>query len=244
MLSWLESNWHVIITSTLSALATLGLSYRFFAERLVGHFFDRKLEAFKHESARDLEQFKHQQNQEIEKLRGAVGHLSDRGKHSNEREYAAVSVLWEKAVELYFATNTCVISYIEFPSLNAMPAEELVEFLNTTDFSEPQKKLVAEATDKERSFSHITGRRQINAALHQVYAMNEALHKQGIFVPLDLCASFDAFRTMCSKAIAQRRTEHGESFRTGLAHDIEFLTDGPSVLEALKTAVRNRLLRE
>ena len=125
-----------------------------------------------------------------------------------------------------------------------MPEEELVEFLNTTEFSEQQKRLVLQAQDKERSFSHITGRRYINAALNEVSKINAMLHKQGIFVPAELCAMFLAFRELCIRAIAQRRTEHGESFRTGLRHDVEFLTHGTPYLETLKIAVRKRLLLE
>ena len=125
-----------------------------------------------------------------------------------------------------------------------MPQEEVDEFLDTTEFSEPQKRLVLRAKDKERSFSHITGRRHINAALNQLYGMNGMLHKQGIFVTTDLCMIFESFKEMCVKAIAQRRTEHGDNFRTGLRHDIEFLTHGTKDLEALKATVRKRLLRE
>jgi hypothetical protein len=125
-----------------------------------------------------------------------------------------------------------------------MPEEEVVEFLNTTEFSEQQKRLVSSAEDKERSFSHIVGRRYINAALNQVYGMNDSLLKQGIFVTNDLYVSFESFKDMCIKAIAQRRTEHGESFRTGLHADVEFLTHGKKDLEAMKATVRKRLLRE
>lgn len=241
---WLQDNWYVIATAVITALGTTGITFRLFGERLLGHFFDRRLEAFKHERARDLEQFKHQQNQEIEELRGKVAHFSDRSQRSNEREFLATSALWEKVVDLYYATNMSVISYIEYPPLNTMPEEEVAEFLNTTEFSEPQKRLVLQAKDRERSFSHISGRRHINAAGDRVSEMNAMLHRQGIFVPNDLCMDFYSFRDMCINAIAQRRTEHGENFRTGLGHDIEFLQNGTKDLESMKATVRKRLLRE
>jgi hypothetical protein len=244
VISWLETNWLVFFTSVASALATLGLSYRFFAEKLFGHFFDRRLEAFKHERARELEQLKHEKNQEIEQLRAAIAHISDRGQHSNEREYEALSKMWEKAVDLYYATNTCVIMFVQYPSLNSMPAEEVKEFLNSTEFSEPQKRSVLESSDKERSFSHIAGRRAISGAQGQYFETNSMLHKLGIFIPNELYDLFNAFGNLCSSAIAQRSTEHGSRFRTGLKHDSEFLTKGPGMLEQLKAAVRKRLLRD
>jgi hypothetical protein len=147
VIEWFQAHWPHILSSIVATAATLGLSYRLFAERLFGHFFDRRLEGFKAARAKELETFKHQQtqqiehlrherNQEIEQLKGQIGHLSDRGKHSNEREYTALSELWDKAVDLYFATNTCVISWIEHPQLNTMSDEELGEFLNTTEFTD------------------------------------------------------------------------------------------------------------
>ena len=235
--------WLVHIgVSVISALAAVGFTFRVFGERLVGHYFDRRLEALKQQGAQELEQLKAVQAQTLEQLRTALAHLSDRSKHSNEREYAAASALWELAVDLYYATNNCVISDAEYPPLNKMPTEELTEFLNTTEFSESQKRLVLQATDKERSYSHILGRRYINAALNQVSLLNAALHKQGVFVPGGLAGEFESFKMLCISAIAQRRTEHGESFRTGLKHDLEFLQQGTPRLEDLKASVRKRLL--
>lgn len=244
MISWLQANWLVFPTSVVSALATLGLSYRFFAEKMFGHFFDQRLEAFKYERARELEQLKHEKNQEIEQLRAAIAHISDRGKHSNEHEYEALNEMWRIAVDLYYATNTCVIMFVQYPPLNSMPFEEVKEFLNSTEFSEPQKLNVLESTDKERSFSHITGRRAISDAQNQYFRMNSMLHKLGIFIPNDLYGLFSAFGNLCSSAIAQRFTEHGDRFRTGLKYDSDFLANGQGVLEGLKVAVRERLLRE
>jgi type VI protein secretion system component VasK len=115
-MQWLFYNWHVVATwlasvlsSIIAALAVLGITYNYFGERIVGHFFDKRLEEFKHDRARDLEKFKHQQNQEIEQLKGQLGYLSDRGQRSNEREYTETARIWERAVELYYATNMAII---------------------------------------------------------------------------------------------------------------------------------------
>jgi hypothetical protein len=250
-MQWLQDHWPTIQTllvnaaaSIVSALAAVGISYRVFGEKLVGHFFDRRLEVFKHEQTVELEQIRHDRNQEIENLKAQIGHIADRGKHSNEREYTAISAIWENVVDLYYATNLCVVSFIQFPSLNSMPDDEVSEFLNTTEFSAEQKKAVLAAKDKERSFSHITARRYINAAQVKYYEMNLSLHKLGIFIPRELKLQFDEFGKMCASAIAQRYTEHGNAFRTGLNFESDFLSNGEKRLEALKDAVRNRLMLE
>jgi hypothetical protein len=74
--------------------------------------------------------------------------------------------------------------------------------------------------------------------------MNAMLQKQGIFVPREIYLLFDTFKDLCIKALVQRKTEHGEAFRTGLKHDLEFLQQGAPALEALNVAVRSRLLRD
>jgi hypothetical protein len=48
---------------------------------------------------------KSEQDRQIEKLRGDIGHLQDRGKHSNEREYTALTGIWEKYADLHAATD-------------------------------------------------------------------------------------------------------------------------------------------
>jgi cytochrome c556 len=115
-----------VIDLTASAVATasslgvtgaaLWAAGRFFGEKLFGHWLEGRLQRQKEEHALDLEklkgaqsegleQLKNEQNREIEKLRGDIGHLQDRGKHSNEREYAALAEIWEKFSDFHSATT-------------------------------------------------------------------------------------------------------------------------------------------
>jgi hypothetical protein len=58
-----------------------------------------------------LEELKGEQNRQIETLRADIGHLQDRGKLSNEREYAALTEIWDKFSDLHTATSDCVMSF-------------------------------------------------------------------------------------------------------------------------------------
>jgi hypothetical protein len=70
---------------------------------------------------------KSEQDRQIEKLRADIGHLQDRGKHSNEREYAALSGIWEKFTMFHGAAGNYVRgigqeasaqhAYVEFRAL-------------------------------------------------------------------------------------------------------------------------------
>jgi hypothetical protein len=99
----------------LSAFASVGLTAvglwvagRFLGEKLFGHWLEGRLQRQKQEHAIELEQLKNEQNRQIEMLRGDIGHLQDRGKHSNEREYAALTGILEKYAEFHVATDNYI----------------------------------------------------------------------------------------------------------------------------------------
>jgi hypothetical protein len=53
VIEWFQAHWPNIVSSIVATAATLGLSYRFFAERLFGHFFDKRLESLSENIMRD-----------------------------------------------------------------------------------------------------------------------------------------------------------------------------------------------
>jgi hypothetical protein len=46
-MQWLLDNWHVVVvwlaSTTIAALASFGITFKYFGERLVGHVFDKLL---------------------------------------------------------------------------------------------------------------------------------------------------------------------------------------------------------
>ena len=93
---------------------------RFLGERLFGHWLEGRLQRQKQEDAVELEKLKNEQNREIEKQRADIGHQQDRGKHSNEREYAALTEIWEKFTDLHTLTNICIRGFVQIPDLERM----------------------------------------------------------------------------------------------------------------------------
>ena len=97
-------------------------------------------------------------------LRADIGHLQDRGKHSNEREYAALTEIWEKFSDLHTATNNCVMGFVQFPDLQRMDEERIAKFLDKNDFTEDERAAVRNAADKNDGFSRVVGVRSIAQA--------------------------------------------------------------------------------
>jgi hypothetical protein len=86
--------------------------------------------------------------------------------------------------------------------------------------------------------------RYIAKAVSEYYEFSLTLHKLGIFIPKELKDQFAKDAETCNKAIAQRSTEWEPGPRVVLQYDQEFLGSGEAKLEALKDAVRKRLLHE
>ena len=76
----------------------------------------------------------------------------------------------------------------------------------------------------------------------EYYEFSLMLHKLGIFIPKELKEQFSEDAEACNKAIAQRSIEFKQGPIVELKHDQEFLGRGEAKLEALKDAVRKRLL--
>ena len=219
------------IVVSVAVMLVVFRAYPFLGEKLLGHFLDQRLQRERHE-----------QNKQIEEIRAEFSHLGDRGKLSNEREYSALSSIWEKFVDLYVATRTCVAPVLQYPDLSNMSDEQVNEFLDTTDFTKGLKDDVRKAGDKNQSFAYIMRWRYIAKAQSEDYELTLLLHKLGIFIPKELKEQLTSGEEMCNKAIAQVYTERSFGYNPILKHAQVFVADGNAMLDALKDAVRARLL--
>ncbi len=60
---------------------------------------------FNYRLGKALEGFKADQNRELERLKEQLSHVGDRGKRSNEMEFSAIKLVWEKFVEAFLASR-------------------------------------------------------------------------------------------------------------------------------------------
>jgi hypothetical protein len=118
---------------------------------------------FNYRLGKTLEGFKAGQNRELERLTEQLTHLGDRGKRSNETEFSAITLVWEKFVEAFLATNRCIAQMIDLPDFRAMTEEEFETFLTATDFHDIQKQQFEEGSRSAkdlRRYHHLAVHRQ------------------------------------------------------------------------------------
>ena len=231
-------------TSLGVTLAGLWVAARFLGEKLFGHWLEGRLQRQKQEHAVELEQLKNEQNRQIELLRADIGHLQDRGKHSNEHEYAALTEIWEKFSDLHTATNNCIMGFVQFPDLERMDEDRIANFLDKNDFTEDERAIVQNAEDKNRGFSRVINVRSIAHARSAYFDFRSRFDKQNVFIPKSLADGLYEAADQCLRAIVQRGAEAQVRRPLDMKDDLDFLENGPETLKKLNDAVRERLHRE
>jgi hypothetical protein len=202
-------------------------------EKYISFHFDRKLA-----DLRDV------QNQKIEALKEQLGHLGDRGKRSNEREYEALSNIWNQFVDAFEATEQCVTQFIEHPDFERLNAEEIDAFLNATDFTDDQKREFRSSSDKNKLYTRTITWKNIAKAHNQIFELRGALKKRGIFVPEDLRHIYEEAIEFCSKAEIHEfvRFRHPDS-RLDNDAPLKFYDGKDKTFKRVMEATSARLLR-
>jgi hypothetical protein len=207
-----------------------------FGEKYLGFHFDRKLA--------DL---KDAQNQKIEKLKEQLAHLGDRGKRSNELEFTAIRAVWEKFVEAWLSTYSCIAMMIQIPDFPRMQNDELLAFLETTDFSGGEKKIFMEATDRTKAYSDIVNWRAIARAGQEIFDARLLLRKQRIFMPHEIRKQFaDALDILSAAQVERRlRVEHRHIPSSDWGDGVQkFIKQADRMFEELADAANARLFRD
>jgi hypothetical protein len=231
-------------TSLGVTLAGVWVAARFLGEKLFGHWLEGRLQRQKQEHAVELEQLKNEQNRQIELLRADIGYLQDRGKHSNEREYAALAEIWEKFWELHTATDNCIRGVLPVLDLQRMDDDRIAKFLDKSDLTEDERAVVQSAADKDRAFSRVFKMRSIAQARSAYFDFRARFDKQNIFIPKSLADDLYEAADQCWRAVVQLDVEARKGRPLDMMDDLDFLKKGPQTLRRLNDAVRERLHRE
>jgi hypothetical protein len=155
-------------------------------EAIIKFQFDKSIENLKSDYARQLETLKAESARDLAKLTEQLNHMSDRGKHSNEREFEAITSIWEKFVDCFDRTEAAIVQYIEIPDLDNFTNEEVESFLSTRDFSKEQIDQIQNSKERARTYSQLVRWKYIAIAHNTIMETRTALRKQ-VFIPEDIC---------------------------------------------------------
>jgi hypothetical protein len=227
----LEDLGSIMLQAALASVGTLAILSTRVGEKYLSHRLERGMEKLKHEHEELIESF-----------RAQLSHLSDRGRHANEREFEALSEIWDLFVEAFLSTNTSIASFMEHPDFSNMSDEDTQAFLDSTEFSKDQRNYVMRAQDRNKAYSRTVTIRDINKAGADNHKARLALRKKGIFIPKALADRLRASMEEMSKAYVSRRIsfdypQHRDEAATN------FLARSENFIAEIGELVRDRLIK-
>jgi len=229
IISWLLQT---VAASGVAILGFIVLRSTAFGERLFSYHLERK-----------VAELKHSQNEAIEALRAELAHTGDRGRRANEKEFEALSAIWDSFVDSFLKTNQAVVSFMSFPDLDMLAPADLAIFLETSELSMPQQQQVLGAAKKVDMYSKIMDLRRINGAGAAIFDTGLLMRRHGIFVQASILHEVKKAMEMLSKAQVERHM-HFQHSRSGIGFDASsyLLSEGDKIFENLQSVVRTRLI--
>jgi hypothetical protein len=155
-------------------------------EALIQFKTNKLLEGFKAQQSQELERRKSEQSRGLEFLREQLNHLGDRGRRSNEMEFAAIEAVWKAFVKAWLSTNTCTGGMMTIPRFSTMSKDELTSFVSSSDLNEREKKMLLDTNDREKEYANIINWRTVSEAGADIYQARLLLREQRIFMPAGL----------------------------------------------------------
>lgn len=208
------------------------------------HYFDRKLADLKHDQDRKLADVKHVYERNVEELRADLSHFTDRGKHSNEREYQALIAAWESFVAAYYATLACVGRFSTHPDLNRMDDGELDEYLESCNIEPAGKRFIKKAADRNAALGRVQDARIQNDAQRLIWEARNVIHKQSVFIPFEIESKFEESLSTLQRVWAENHVNFTSRGSIELRESIVLVENGDQMKSALRDIVRKRVLRE
>lgn len=230
--SWIVAGLGGAFGGALGAAALLPSK---FGDALIKSRFDKEIEAFKAD-----------QGTKLERLREQLNHIGDRGRRSNELEFAAIREVWEKLVAAHLATANCIANFIEYPDLSRLTVEELNGFLSTTGFSKEQCDQIRDARDHNDMYVKIVTWRSIAGAATAIFDVRLLLRKQRIFMTDELRGQFQALIDLFNAAQIERQLQfqHPQIPRNEWGNNVaRFYEAADRDVDALAASVNRRLFR-
>jgi hypothetical protein len=228
------------LLQTATAAGTVALAFFIalpskWGEKHLGFQFDAK-----------LERLKDGQNQEIEKLKEQLAHIGDRGKRSNEMEFAAIRIVWEGFVEAYLSTATCAFASVEYPDFLRMGEEEKEAVISGSNLLDDEKDRMRKAKDPNREFVAIVNWQQIARAGREQHELRLLIRKQRIFMPKRLSDQFmDAVKKLTSVYVHRKISfEHKGGLDPFGGPVLDFISNHEVMFDELCAAANERLFRD
>lgn len=208
----------------------LGL-FRLLGERWLGHTFDKRLDAYRHERDKDME-----------RLRFEIAKLTDRSVNLHHREFDVIPNVWAKLLDAYHHTGSAVSPLQSYPNLDTMTPAQLDDFLAGSPLPAWKKQEIAASSKKLEVFIEAETFRRLNECKALAREALVTLKQGGIFIPKPLFDRLQMLLDIVFDAIEEQGTNAEDQPRPRLRKAQERLfSEGRNLQQSLLDELRTRM---
>lgn len=205
----------------------------------------RQLEGFKAEQGRELERLKAEQSHGLERLKEQLNHLGDRGRRSNEMEFAAIETVWKAFVKAWLSTNTCVGAMIQIPDFGRMSDDEVKKLAASSGFSDRDQEALLRSADRTEDYVKLVSWKSVSEARRDIYQARLTLREQRIFMPAEITRQFsDVIERMSGVQVERQIALEHPGARDMSEVSDTWLIECVPVFEDMAVQANRRLFRE
>lgn len=191
-----------------------------------------------------LEAFKHEQAKELQRLRVEIESLLSGALKLQEREFTVLPEAWAKLNDAYSATTWLTSPLQQYPDVAHMAADELDEFLSTSELLMTQRDRVrtADASDRARVYQDLIFWHRLRKAQGAASHLQEYVRAHGLFLPPPLKEHFSDMLPILWAALSSREIGHEVQDRRMHAEAwTKFDAEGGALYKAIEAAIESRL---
>lgn len=187
-----------------------------------------------------LAAFKHEQQKELERLKGEINTEIDRINKLRQRELEALPEAWRRLAKAYGFISAVVSRMQSTPDLNRMQAEELEEFLASSEFADWQRNAIRNAEDKTGAYREHAEPFKLARAKKSSRKFYVFFRSNGIFIRARLRTRFEALDQMLVSALSERQMNFQHGTRSFVAID-KLASEGEALYRELEADVESYL---
>ncbi len=205
--------------------------FKLFSEKWLTAKFDERLAAYKH-----------QQQKELEELRFKISSLMDRTTKLYQREFDVLPEVWGKFVMAHGHVQSVTSALQQYPDLDRMPPEHLLEFLEKCPLANWEKEKIKNEVKKTDYYTDAINRHKAWEARNTYRDFYVYFRKNGIIIREEIKAKFDSLADLTHGALVEYEIglRHDNDFRLWDARK-KFASESEALLKALERDVQTRL---
>lgn len=173
------------------------LLFQYFGKKWIESKFSERLEQMRHDQALELQRLK----VEIDSLLSGTIKLQD-------REFELLPGVWEKLYFAYREINMLVSPMQSYADVDRMAEDQLIEYLETTEFAEYQKNEIINSHNKGEVFRETSFWHRLHKVKVVFVDFQSYVDRNGIFFENELRNKFSTVLDIMNDAITTNEIGH------------------------------------